>query len=191
MNEEMWRAIVHCDPAYDGSFYYGLHTTGIFCRPSCKSKTPKRENVSIFSTPDDARRAGLRPCKRCRPEENGWRSQEELLTQQAVEIMTQHYHQSLSLPELAARLFVSPFYLQRCFQRVMNLSPARFLLLQRLEKAMHLLRHTQDSITTIALKVGFQSSSHFSVVFRKETGCSPSAYRQCLESPQEKGVAHR
>ena len=69
MNAEIWEAIIHCDPAYDGKFYYGVHTTGIFCRPSCKSKKPKRENVSTFKTIDEALSAGFRPCKRCRPEE--------------------------------------------------------------------------------------------------------------------------
>jgi len=70
MTDDMWKAIVECDSSYDGTFYYGLRTTKIFCKPSCKSKTPNRENVGIFATPENARRAGLRPCKRCRPDDS-------------------------------------------------------------------------------------------------------------------------
>jgi AraC family transcriptional regulator of adaptative response / methylphosphotriester-DNA alkyltransferase methyltransferase len=188
MTEEFWAAIVSCDSRYDGRFYYGLRTTGVFCKPSCKSKTPKRENVGIYATPDEARKAGLRPCKRCRPEESGWRSHEEELAMRVVDLISRHFHQPLSLQEIAARLFVSPFYLQRCFQRVMRKSPSRFLLEMRLKEAKRLLQNTPDSITDIAWRVGFQSSSHFSAVFRREIGVSPSGYRQAMKAPHQQGV---
>ncbi|MFY0544133.1 bifunctional transcriptional activator/DNA repair enzyme AdaA [Brevibacillus sp. H7] len=189
MNEQMWRAIVDCDPAYDGQFYYGLQTTGIFCKPSCRSKTPNPENVRIFLTTGDAKKAGLRPCKRCRPEEPFRLTSEEELAQKAAAFLTQHCHQPLSLQQIAAELFVSPYHLQRCFQKVMGVSPAKFLLRKRLKAAQHLLGNTQESITTIALQVGFQSSSHFSAVFHKETGCSPTAYRQCQSQGTKKPTA--
>ncbi|MCL6516648.1 Ada metal-binding domain-containing protein [Alicyclobacillus sp.] len=68
MPEDLWHAIVNCDVAYDGRFYYGVVSTGVFCRPSCRSKTPKREHVRIFLTTGEARAAGFRPCKRCKPD---------------------------------------------------------------------------------------------------------------------------
>lgn len=65
--EEMWKAIVDCDASYDGIFYYGVKTTKIYCRPSCKSKTPKRENIVFFHSKEEAEKAGFRPCRRCKP----------------------------------------------------------------------------------------------------------------------------
>ncbi|MFC4075708.1 Ada metal-binding domain-containing protein [Salinithrix halophila] len=67
--DEMVNAIFACDPSYDGRFWYGVQTTGVFCRPSCRSPHPKRENLHFFNSPDEARKAGFRPCKRCQPEQ--------------------------------------------------------------------------------------------------------------------------
>lgn len=61
----MWQAVLHNDASYDGIFFYGVRTTGIYCRPSCKSKLPKRENVCFFTSSEQARKEGFRPCKRC------------------------------------------------------------------------------------------------------------------------------
>lgn len=68
MKEHLWKAIVNGDLSYDGRFFYGVNTTGVFCRPSCNSRKPKREHVRIFSTIREAMAAGFRPCKRCRPD---------------------------------------------------------------------------------------------------------------------------
>ncbi|WP_442870390.1 Ada metal-binding domain-containing protein [Aneurinibacillus sp. Ricciae_BoGa-3] len=68
MKAEFWQAIVDCDQDYDGEFYYGVLTTGIFCRPSCKSRLPKINNVKLFQSIEDAENEGFRPCKRCRPQ---------------------------------------------------------------------------------------------------------------------------
>lgn len=191
MNEEIWQAIVTCDPAYDGQFYYGLLTTGIFCKPSCRSKTPRRENVRIYQNPDEARQAGLRPCKRCRPDALVFRSSEEELVEQATRLIHDHFHEPLTLPVMAARLFVSPFYLQKCFSRLRNVSPTRYLTLQRLERARALLANTQLAVTAVARQSGFRNSAYFSSVFQKEIGCSPSAYRQKMKHPHEYGVDRR
>jgi len=188
VNEQMWQAIVDCDPAYDGLFYYGLITTGIFCKPSCKSKTPNRENVRIFANPDEAKATGLRPCKRCRPEESFFRSAEEELVDSLTQLIHDHAHESLTLNEMAEKLFVSPFYLQKCFTRIKKVSPNRYLTLLRLERAKSMLQQSEDSITTIAYRIGFRNSAYFSSVFLKEIGCSPSAYRQRKKHPYEHGV---
>jgi AraC family transcriptional regulator of adaptative response/methylated-DNA-[protein]-cysteine methyltransferase len=67
-DESRWAAVLTRDPAADGHFWYGVRTTGVFCRPSCPSRQAKRENVSFFTTQDAARSRGFRPCKRCRPD---------------------------------------------------------------------------------------------------------------------------
>ncbi|MCL6516792.1 Ada metal-binding domain-containing protein [Alicyclobacillus sp.] len=68
VNDAQWRAIVNCDAAFDGQFFYGVTSTGVFCRPSCRSRTPRRENVRIFHSNREAQAAGFRPCKHCHPE---------------------------------------------------------------------------------------------------------------------------
>jgi AraC family transcriptional regulator of adaptative response / methylphosphotriester-DNA alkyltransferase methyltransferase len=68
--DTMWDATVSCDKEYDGAFFYAVKTTGIFCRPSCKSRVPNKDNVSFFLNASEAQKAGYRPCKRCRPDFN-------------------------------------------------------------------------------------------------------------------------
>ena len=68
-DDEMWEAVINCAPALDGQFFYAVKTVGVYCRPSCKSRTPLRKNVLYFETGEDARNAGFSPCKRCRPGE--------------------------------------------------------------------------------------------------------------------------
>jgi len=67
-DDKMWKAVVDCDKSYDGQFFYAVKTVGVYCRPSCKSRTPLRKNTNYFETQEDAEKAGFRPCKRCRPD---------------------------------------------------------------------------------------------------------------------------
>jgi AraC family transcriptional regulator of adaptative response / methylphosphotriester-DNA alkyltransferase methyltransferase len=177
MKEEYWKAIVECDESYDGDFYYGVLTTGIFCRPSCKSRTPKKDNVRIYKNITDAHNEGLRPCKRCRPELVTSYSTSEQLVEKVNKLISISYANDLTLHEIARRTFVSPFYLQRVFKQKTQMSPKQYLILKRVEAAKTLLEKTSLSITQIALRVGFKNSSHFSSVFTKEVGFPPSKYR--------------
>ncbi|MGB8955885.1 MAG: bifunctional transcriptional activator/DNA repair enzyme AdaA [Tumebacillaceae bacterium] len=178
IKQEQWDAIVACDGQYDGRFFYGVMTTGIFCRPSCKSRTPKKENVRIFTSTDEALAADLRPCKRCRPEEQAWRGSNEELVERAKGIIARCYQEELGLNEVANRLFVSPFHLHRSFRKIAGVTPAQFLSEQRLAAAKRLLTDTELSVTQIAFAVGYQSAAHFSTFFRKETGQAPSQYKK-------------
>ncbi len=180
MNEHIWQAIVACDPAYDGRVYYGLLTTGIFCKPSCKSKTPNKQNVRIYSSPEEAQRDGLRPCKRCRPDKPIHHSPDVELVEQLTRLIHERYHDSLTLSEMAAHLYISPFYLQKCFTRIMNMSPANYLKAIRVQAAKAMLAETKMSMTSIAHAVGFQNSAYFSSVFQKATGYAPTAYRAMM-----------
>jgi len=178
MDQEMWRAVVDCDASYDGTFFYGLVTTGIFCRPSCRSRTPKPENVRFFRHAEEALQQGFRPCKRCRPESLGWRGSEQELADKVRQLLDQHDGEALGLQELADRLYVSPFHLQRCFKRVTGETPAQYLLRKRVEAAQTMLLESELSVTEIARRNGFSSLSHFSAVFQKFMKCPPGAYRK-------------
>lgn len=176
MQEEQWNAIVNCDSSFDGRFFYAVKTTGIFCRPSCKSRAPKRENVFVFTTVDAALDAGFRACKRCRPDEYRWPAEE--LAHKTIEYMNTHYSDPLTLHLIADSLHINPYHLHRIFKRVVGVTPAEYLMQKRIaEAAKKLLDETERNITEIAAAVGFVNPAHFSTVFRKQIGQSPSAYR--------------
>lgn len=175
MDDSIWQAIVNCDTTFDGEVVYGVSSTRIFCRPSCKSKTPLRENVRIFRNGEDAQAAGFRPCKRCRPDDL---VPNEELIQRAKTILEVRYQSSLTLDTLARELAISPYHLHRVFKRMTGTTPAGYLLARRLRAAREALcSESYSTITDIAMSVGFRSASHFSTVFHKETGCSPTEYR--------------
>ena len=176
MNEKWWQAILQSDPQYDNVFIYGVVTTKIFCKPSCPSKHPKRENVRIFRNVDAARQHGFRPCKRCKPEEPMWYADSEI-GKKVQQLIDDRYMETWSLSRFGVALCMSPYHVHRMFSRLTGVSPAQALLKKRLEVAKHTLVRTSDSITDTALTVGFRSAAHFSSVFAKEVGCSPSEYR--------------
>ncbi len=177
MDERLWRAIVNCETAFDGQYVYGVVTTGVFCRPSCRSRTPKTENVRIFHSSDQAQNAGFRACKRCRPDGHP-RGPDEALVQGAITVLNQRYTDLLTLDALALELAVSPYHLHRVFKRVTGVTPADYVHDRRIQAAKEALRAgSRPTVTDIALAVGFRSLSHFSTVFKRATGYSPSGYR--------------
>ncbi|WAH37903.1 bifunctional transcriptional activator/DNA repair enzyme AdaA [Alicyclobacillus dauci] len=184
MDEVLWEAIVHCKPTFDGQYFYGVITTHIFCRPSCRSRTPLPENTRIFRGVNEAKAAGFRPCKRCRPDEYGLGPDEELV-QSAKDIMEQRYQDPLTLDKIAGELAISPYHLHRVFKRLTGTTPADYLFNKRLRAAKQALRtELYRTVTDIAIGVGFRSPSHFSTMFQRKTGYSPSDYRKLnLGSP--------
>jgi AraC family transcriptional regulator of adaptative response / methylphosphotriester-DNA alkyltransferase methyltransferase len=176
VTDEFWQAIVTCDAAYDGKFLYGVRSTGVFCRPSCKSRTPKRENARTFHSMQEALSDGFRACKRCRPDQQLW--PEENLVRKAVILIEQHYSEPLTLEKMGFHLHLSPFHLHRTFHRRTGQTPADYLRQTRLAAAIRLLHQTDASITDIAVAVGFQNAGHFSTVFQRQHGMTPSAYRK-------------
>ncbi|WP_281258685.1 Ada metal-binding domain-containing protein [Melghirimyces profundicolus] len=115
--EKLWQAVVQCDQTYDGSFYYAVKTTGIFCCPSCKSKTPKKENVTFFFRIKDAIRSNYRPCKRCRPDlhQRTYHPHEEVI-REVKGLLESEYDQAWTLQKLSESVGISPGYLQRLLQ---------------------------------------------------------------------------
>ena len=175
MNDELWQAIISNDASYDGKFYYGVSTTGIFCRPSCKSRNPNREHVKLFKNAEQALAERYRPCKRCRPD--GKRLPDEDWVQQISETIEKHYREPLSLGRLADLLHGSPYHLHRTFKRIRGLTPGEYIQQLRLEASKRLLADSQLPITDVALQSGFSNAAYFAAVFHKKTGISPSEYR--------------
>lgn len=177
--EEKWNAVARCDPSLDGTFFYGVKTTKIFCRPSCNSKQPLRENTVFFDTASDACAHGFRPCKRCRPDLPDYQPMEELL-EQVKKIYDACFDDSGRLEEKTAELNISRNHLIRSFRGRYGVTPVEYINRLRVEKAESLLRNSRTGILEIALSCGFGSLSMLYVCFKRQTGFTPGEYRkQC------------
>lgn len=176
-DNEKWKAVLDCEKDYDGLFFYGVKTTGIFCRPSCRAKTPTRENVAYFDSNTDAIDAGFRPCKKCRPDEVIFEPDIELV-KKAKDIFDLNYNNKIDLRDIAKQLGVSTNHLTRLFKKQLGLTPAHYITGLRVAKAAELLEQNAASILEIALITGFKSTSNFYKCFKDQTGYTPKEYRK-------------
>ena len=175
MNEEQWDAIVRCDASQDGVFFYAVATTRIFCRPSCRSRTPDRRNVTTFANAQQALAAGYRPCKRCKPDELAMPG--EAWVDRIAAWIERRYAEPFTLRKLAEELHGSPYHLQRTFKQLRGVTPAQYATRLRVERATTLLRTTKLPIADIGAAVGIANAAYFATVFHGQTGLSPSQYR--------------
>ncbi|AKH41996.1 Bifunctional transcriptional activator/DNA repair enzyme Ada [Croceibacterium atlanticum] len=170
--EEAWAAVLRRDRAFDGRFVTGVLSTGIYCRPSCATRHPRRENVRFFDCGADAREAGLRPCLRCLPDDV---SREGKAVGKAIEAIKC----AASVPTLAdlARLTdYSPSHFQRMFKRSTGLSPAEYARALRRERAGEALSGG-DSVTGAIYEAGYGAASRFYEDNKGRMGMAPSAWK--------------
>lgn len=180
LTEERWQAIVSNDAARDGEFYYAVRTTGIFCRPSCKSRPPQFANVRLYGSPEQAISAGFRPCKRCRP--TGQRLPDDEWAAQAAAYIDARFAEPLSLEQLADAMHGSPYHLHRTFKKAMGVTPVLYMQRKRVERAKELLRSTDTSVSEIGRGVGWANTPYFITLFKKMTGVTPAVYRQQMQA---------
>ena len=175
MNEqEKWNIVMKNDQSYDGKFYYGVKSTGIYCRPSCASKLPRRDNVIFFDCITDAERSGFRPCKRCHPELLEYDPLSEL-AQQAKEMIDQNYFERTKLQEGLKQAGVTRRHLTEIFEKQFGTSIEEYMAKVRLARAKELLNEGKK-ITDVAFAIGMNSSASFATFFKKHTGMTPSDY---------------
>ncbi|HEY7127006.1 MAG TPA: bifunctional DNA-binding transcriptional regulator/O6-methylguanine-DNA methyltransferase Ada [Ktedonobacterales bacterium] len=176
MNEERcWQAFSARDKAADGQFVVAVRSTGIYCRPSCPSRRPKRENVLFFAEPGTAEQAGYRACLRCRPRQNGTPEEQVTLVQQICRVIEQHPEGSPSLEELGTEISMSPFHLQRTFKRVLGITPRQYAEAHRLGRLKERLREG-ESVTQALYGVGYSSSSRLYEQANARLGMTPATY---------------
>ena len=171
-DEARWRIALAKDRRFDGAFVTGVHSTGIYCRPSCPARPPRRENVSFYATPADAEAAGLRACLRCRPDDI---ARDEAAVAQAIALL-RDAEEVLPLDRLAAAAGYSPAHFQRLFKRKVGLSPAAFARALRVERAADALS-AGERVTDAVYDAGFGASSRFYEASRGRLGMTPSAWR--------------
>src|SRR5512144_1782458 len=121
-HNKWWEAVVARDTAQDGKFFFAVSSTGVYCRPSCPAKRPRRENVAFFRRPEEAEKAGYRACLRCRPKSAGESPQIDTV-KQICRYIEQHMDEPVTLDQLGKVLGLSRFHLQRTFKKALGITP--------------------------------------------------------------------
>src|SRR5262245_4154844 len=173
---ERWRAVVERDPRLDGTFVFAVRTTGVYCRPSCAARRPRRENVAFFGGPDAAERAGFRACRRCRPREDQAARRTDLV-RRACALLAADRGEPWRLPALARAVGVSPRHLLRTFKAALGVTPRQYADARRLAAFKGRLRKG-DSVTGALYDVGFGSSSRLYEDVQERLGMTPAVYRR-------------
>ena len=171
------------DARFDGRMFVGVTSTGVYCRPVCRVRTPRRENCRFYATAAQAEAARFRPCLKCRPEiAPGLSAMDSSasLADTAARWIEQAVHggEPMALPAVAARLGVTDRHLRRIFQAAHGVAPREYLATQRLLLAKHLLTDTAEPVTQVALASGFESLRRFNAAFAERYRMSPTRLRR-------------
>ena len=183
-DKEKWEAIISNNKEANGMFYYAVKTTGIFCKPSCSSKQPSRENVLTFGTREEAISAGFRPCKRCRPDLDDYDPMAEMAGEikRVVESSGPNKEQ---LEDNLRSLGISRQRLSQIFKKHYGKTISEYSNALRLEAAKDKLKNSDEQIIEIAYSLGFESISAFFNFFRKLTDMTPGEYRNMANASNE------
>lgn len=178
-NDSMWQAVCDRDGAADGRFFYGVSSTGIFCRPSCSSRRPKRENVAFFADPEAAVVAGYRACKRCRPLETPTGDPAIAKVRAVCQYIEDRLDGELdgppTLTDIAERVGGHPHHLQRTFKRLMGVTPAQYADSRRLNRLKALLKDGDD-VTGALYDAGYGAASRLYERSNGQLGMTPATY---------------
>jgi AraC family transcriptional regulator, regulatory protein of adaptative response / DNA-3-methyladenine glycosylase II len=177
------------DARFDGRLFVGVTSTGVYCRPVCRVRTPRRENCRFFDTRAQAEAAAFRPCMKCRPEIAPGLSHTDssrTLADTAARMIEHavHHGEGTSIPQLAARLGVTDRHLRRIFQAAHGVAPHDYLSTQRLLLAKQLLTDTTQPVTQVALASGFDSLRRFNAAFVERYRFNPTQLRSERELPR-------
>jgi AraC family transcriptional regulator of adaptative response/methylated-DNA-[protein]-cysteine methyltransferase len=172
---DMWQAVVEHDGQFDGLFVYAVRTTGVFCRPSCTSRKPKRSNVEFFAGPDAAERAGYRACKRCQPDA-ALDPHTQLVEDVCRYIEMRVEEGAVTLNQLAQGFHLSQYHLQRMFKRVMGITPREYADTLRLRTFKEHLR-SETTVTQAVYAAGYTSNSQLYARVDAQLGMKPSEYQ--------------
>jgi AraC family transcriptional regulator, regulatory protein of adaptative response / methylated-DNA-[protein]-cysteine methyltransferase len=170
-----WADVVARNPAADGRFFYAVKTTGVYCRPSCGARTPRPRNVSFHVTAEDAKRAGFRPCKRCRPDEVALRERHAATIAQICRRI-EAAEKAPSLSVLAREAGFSPYHFHRLFKSITGLTPKAYASAHRARRVREELRRSR-TVTQAIFDAGFDSGGRFYDTSDQVLGMTPTAYR--------------
>jgi AraC family transcriptional regulator, regulatory protein of adaptative response / methylated-DNA-[protein]-cysteine methyltransferase len=192
LNEDQcWAAVAERDSSHDGKFVFAVATTGVYCRPSCPARRPRRENVAFFARPELAEQAGFRACLRCRPQLLSGNAQSD--TVKAIcRYIEQHLDEAIPLQRLGKAFRQSPFHLQRRFKAVLGITPREYADSCRMRLLKRNLQ-VGDNVTRAMYDAGYGSSSRLYEKTASQLGMTPDKYRRgaiaaairyaCADSP--------
>jgi AraC family transcriptional regulator, regulatory protein of adaptative response / methylated-DNA-[protein]-cysteine methyltransferase len=178
--EHYWQATVNRDPRADGSFFFAVRSTQVYCRPTCPSRRPLRGNTVFFRTPQEAERQGFRPCRRCHPNRQ---NSAVALVQRAASALADSEEETFRVASLAERFDSSPAQLRRAFRQVTGLAPKEFEQAFRLRRFKKMLREG-SSVTDALYACGYGSSSRLYEKTNAHLGMTPASYRKGGEGMQ-------
>jgi AraC family transcriptional regulator of adaptative response/methylated-DNA-[protein]-cysteine methyltransferase len=191
IEDSRWETVLARDAASDGKFVFAVSSTGIYCRPSCPSKRPRRENVTFFRRPQEAETAGFRECLRCRPKAVAGNPRQELI-KSVCRYIEQHLDEPVTLARLGAEFHQSPFHLQRTFKSVLGITPKEYANSCRMRGFRQKLK-AGHSVTRAMHDAGYSSTSRLYSRTSSELGMEPAKYRRgaiaapirygCTDSP--------
>lgn len=190
-DDPRWNAVLARDARQDGAFVFAVSSTGVYCRPSCAARRPRRENVEFFRGPEAAEQAGYRACLRCRPQaQSGNRESDGV--KEICRFIEQHLDEPLTLGRLGEQFQQSPFHLQRRFKAVVGITPREYADSCRLRLLKRNLQ-SGDSVTRAMYDAGYGSSSRLYERTAAQLGMTPDKYRRgaiaatirytCADSP--------
>lgn len=191
LQDRYWNAVLARDPRRDGEFFFAVSTTGVYCRPSCAARRPRRENVQFFPTPEAAEQAGYRACLRCRPRAFTGTTESDGV-KAVCRFIEHHLDEPITLGRLAREFHQSPFTLQRRFKAVLGITPREYADSCRLKTLKRNLQ-AGDSVTRAMYDAGYGSSSRLYERTASQLGMTPDKYRRgaiaatirytCADSP--------
>ena len=187
--DDCYRAVLARDSRFDGRFFTGVTSTGIYCRPICPARTPARLNIRFFPHAGAAEAAGFRACRRCRPEASPgspeWNARADLAAR-AVRLIADGYADEHGISGLARRLAVTERHLRRLLLAELGTTPIALARTTRLQTARRLLAETDMPVTEIAFASGFASVRQFNASFREAYGRPPTALRARVPRPRQR-----
>ena len=174
--DRRWHAVTARDSAHDGEFVFAVSTTGVYYRPSCPARRPRRENVAFFLRPEQAEQAGFRACLRCRPRSVGGNAQSDW-AKGVCRYIEQHLDEAITLEQLGKAFRQSPFHLQRRFKAAIGISPREYADSCRLRLLKRNLQ-AGDNVTRAMYDAGYGSSSRLYERTSSQLGMTPDKYRR-------------
>jgi AraC family transcriptional regulator of adaptative response/methylated-DNA-[protein]-cysteine methyltransferase len=175
-DEARWQAVVRRDASADGHFFYSVRSTGIYCRPSCGSRQPKRENVRFHRSQEEAQGAGFRACKRCRPDANSDHQRHAALVATACRLI-ERSEEPLSLHALAETAGLSAYHFHRIFKQVAGVTPHAYAAAHRAQRVRTELGRSR-TVTDAIYDAGFNSNGRFYADSQQLLGMTPTVFRE-------------
>lgn len=174
-SDPRWAAVTARSATADGSFFYSVRTTGVYCRPSCGSRRPRPENVRFHASREEAEQAGFRPCKRCRPDRPSLSEQHAAIVTEICRLI-ETSSRVPALEELAGRAAMSPFHFHRVFKAVTGLTPRAYAAAHRGERVRRELGKS-STVTAAIYESGYASNGRFYGESERMLGMTPTEYR--------------